>query len=185
MMRAEDDFRIRPATLADIPAITDLIDRSVRQLQKDDYTQEQIDGALGHAFAVDTQLIHDGTYFLAECIDGQPRLAGCGGWSYRKPLCGGDHCGPRETASLDPAAEPAKIRAIFVHPDYARQGLGTLILKHCEGAAQLAGFRQFEMGSTLTGVPLYALKGYCECDRFEIPLPNGAALPVVHMLKTL
>ena len=98
---------------------------------------------------------------------------------------GSDHGPHREKGLLDPATEPAKIRAIFVHPEWARQGLGTLILKHCEDAAERAGFSSLEMGSTLTGVPLYSLKGYERRERVGIPLPNGEVLPIIHMVKRL
>jgi GNAT superfamily N-acetyltransferase len=110
---------------------------------------------------------------------------GCGGWSFRRTLFGSDHGPDREQALLDPASEPAKIRAIFVHPDWARRGLGTLILKHCEDAAQEAGFRMLEMGSTLTGVHLYSLKGYVKERDFAIRLPNGEVVTVFHMVKRL
>ena len=182
---AASEFLIRTATLDDIPTLNELIEASVRQLQKDDYTPEQIDGAIGHTLSLDTQLIADATYFIAEAVSGHPRLAGCGGWSNRKTLCGGDGAGNREMSLLDPATDAAKIRGIYVHPAWARRGLGSLILKHCETLAERAGFRCFEMGSTLTGVPLYSLKGYRECETFDLPLPNGAALPVVRMVKEL
>jgi GNAT superfamily N-acetyltransferase len=179
------EFLIRTATVADIPALNELIEASVRQLQKDDYTPEQIDGAVGHTLSLDTQLIADATYFIAEAVSGQPHLAGCGGWSNRRTLCGADGAVNREMSLLDPATDAAKIRAIYVHPAWARRGLGSLILAHCEAAAQLAGYRHLEMGSTLTGVPLYSLKGYRECETFHLPLPNGASLPVVRMIKDL
>ena len=178
-------FSIRVATNSDIPVLRNLIELSVRRLQKEDYSPEQIEGALGHALGLDTQLIQDGTYFLAEPAGNESVIVACGGWSNRKTLFGSDHGPNRETALLDPATDAAKIRAIFVHPDWARQGLGSLILKHCEGAAQSAGFQRLEMGSTLTGVPLYRLRGYRELERVEVPLPNGAALPVIRMAKTL
>ncbi len=157
----------------------------MRGLQAGDYTQAQIEGALGRVLGLDTQLIEDQTYFVAESWDNAGALAavGCGGWSYRKTLFGSDHGPGREAALLDPAVDAAKIRAIFVHPDWARRGVGSLILKHCEDAAVAAGFRCFEMGSTLTGVPLYSLKGYCEMERIAVPLPNGEALPMVRMRK--
>ena len=101
----------------------------------------------------------------------------------RKTLFGADKAAVREPDLLDPATDAAKIRAIFVHPDYARQGLGSMILAHVEAAALAAGFRRFEMGSTLTGVPLYKLKGYVEVERIEVPLGNGEALPIVKMNK--
>ncbi len=111
-------------------------------------------------------------------------LAGCGGWSKRRTLFGADHGPGREPELLDPATDAAKVRAIFVHPDFARRGLGSLILATVENAAHEAGFRSFEMGSTLTGVPLYRLKGYTETERIAVPLANGEALPVVRMVKT-
>ena len=177
-------FSIRPATSLDAPALRHLIELSVRHLQKNDYSPEQIEGALGHALGLDTQLIEDGTYFVAE-PEGTALIVACGGWSNRKTLFGSDHGPNRETALLDPATDAAKIRAIFVHPEWARQGLGSLILSHCEAAAAHAGFRRLEMGSTLTGVPLYTLRGYQEVGRVDVPLPNGAVLPVVHMVKYL
>ena len=181
---ANELYRIRAAELADAGQLRALIQFSVRQLQRHDYTPAQIEGALDHALGLDTQLLEDRTYFVATPA-GQPELLiGCGGWSYRKTLFGSDHGPGRETVLLDPAVDAAKIRAIFVHPDWARQGLGTLILRHCEQAAREAGFRSFEMGSTLTGVPLYRLKGYRELEEIAVPLPNGEFLPVVRMAKT-
>ena len=118
-----------------------------------------------------------------ENADAQKRLAGCGGWSKRKTLFGADRGPGREPELLDPNIDAAKVRAIFVHPDFARQGLGSLILASVENAAREAGFTQFEMGSTLTGVPLYQLKGYVEKERIAVPLKNGEALPVVKMVK--
>jgi len=178
-------IQIRTANAADIPALHQLIEASVHGLQAADYTDSQRHGALGNALGVDTQLIADKTYFLAECADPAGALAvvGCGGWSYRKTLFGADHGPSRETALLDPATDAAKIRAIFVHPGWARRGIGSLILHHCEQAARAAGFDHFEMGSTLTGVPLYSLKGYREIERIDVHLPNGEVLPVVRMCK--
>ncbi|HEY0264235.1 MAG TPA: GNAT family N-acetyltransferase [Granulicella sp.] len=181
-METTPNFHLRPATEADIPALRLLIERSVRELQTGEYTEAQREGALGFAFGVDTQLLADRTYFVAETPTGE--LAGCGGWSKRLTLFGADHGPGREAALLDPAVDAAKIRAIFVHPAWARRGLGSLILAHCEHAAQAAGFTRFEMGSTLTGAPLYALKGYRETERVEVPLPNGAVLPILRMEKT-
>jgi GNAT superfamily N-acetyltransferase len=178
-------FQLRLATAMDISALHSLIELSVRGLQKDDYTSAQIEGALGHALGLDTQLIEDRTYFVAEPIGQAELIVGCGGWSNRKTLFGSDHGPNREHAFLDPTTEAAKIRAIFVHPQWARQGLGTLILKHCEEAAQRAGFSALEMGSTLTGVALYTLNGYVARERVAVPLPNGETLTVVHMVKRL
>ena len=181
------EFQLRLATEEDVEALHALIEASVRGLQADDYTPEQIEGALGTVLGLDTQLIRDRTYYIAEALgsDGQERrVAGCGGWSKRKTLFGADAGPGREPELLDPATDAAKVRAIFVHPGFARQGLGTLILATVENAARAAGFRRFEMGSTLTGVPLYGLKGYVETERIAVPLKNGEALPVVKMVKT-
>ncbi len=176
-------FAIRLATPADIPALEPLIVASVRGLQTRDYTAAEIEGALASVFGVDTQLIADGTYFVAETED--HAIAGCGGWSKRRTLFGADHWTHREDALLDPATDAAKIRAFFVHPDWARRGIGTAILSACESAAIAAGFTRFEMGATLTGIPLYAARGYQASERFNVPLKNGATLPIVRMLKTV
>jgi GNAT superfamily N-acetyltransferase len=172
---------MRVATVEDIPSIQELISASVRELQLE-YSPAEREAALATVFTVDSRLIADGTYFIAYAEDG--RLAGCGGWSRRKTLYGGDH--QVETIQpelLDPATDAAKIRAIFVHPDFARQGLGSLILRTSEEAAESAGFRRFEMGSTLTGVALYRLKGYRETTRIEVPVSAGETIGVVRMVK--
>ena len=180
-------LQLRVAMAADIPTLHKLIELSVRGLQAEDYTPAQIEGALGHALGLDTQLIADGTYFIAELqdADGTQRVVGCGGWSNRKTLFGSDGGPNREAEFLDPKTDAAKIRAIFVHPDCARRGIGSMILEHCERVAAAAGFTRLEMGSTLTGVPLYSLKGYTPVERIEIPLPNGEVLPVIKMTKSL
>jgi GNAT superfamily N-acetyltransferase len=179
---AMNEVGIRRATEADVPALHALIEASVRGLQANDYTPAEIEGALGHALGLDSQLVEDGTYFIAE-IDGE--MVASGGWSYRATLCGSDGMTGREPASLDPAKDAAKIRAIFVHPAWARKGLGTLMLAHCEEQARAAGFTRLEMGSTLTGAPLYRLRGYVAEERIAIPLPNGEALPIIRMTKHL
>jgi GNAT superfamily N-acetyltransferase len=181
----EAAFRLRLATGEDIPALHSLIEASVRGLQADDYTPGQIDGALGTVLGLDSQLIRDRTYFVAEMVDqnANTQIAGCGGWSKRKTLFGANAGPDREPDLLDPKTDAAKVRAIFVHPHFARRGLGSLILATVENAAHAAGFRRFEMGSTLTGVPLYRLKGYVEIERIAVPLKNGEVLPVVKMVK--
>ena len=173
---------IRRASLADVPRLKTLIDASVRGLQSSDYSPEQIDRALHNVYGVDTRLIEDGTYYAAETEDGAT-LAGCGGWSKRKTLFGGDHYSNREDGLLDPAIDAAKIRAFFVHPDWARRGIGSLILDACEDAARSAGFTRFELGATLTGVPFYRARGYTEINRIEAPLGDGVALAVIRMEK--
>jgi GNAT superfamily N-acetyltransferase len=175
-------FHLRVAAQDDLEAIRMLIDASVRELQAGDYSPGQIDASLKTVFTTDSQLIEDGTYFVAVAQDGS--LAGCGGWSKRKTLYGGDHqVERREPELLDPAVDAAKVRAIFVHPRFARMGLGTLILQAAEEAAMEAGFRRFEMGSTLTGVALYALKGYRMVERVMVPVGDGEEIEVVRMVK--
>jgi GNAT superfamily N-acetyltransferase len=188
-----EQFTIRAATADDIPALMDLIEQSVRGLQTHDYSPSQIDASIGSAFGVDRQLIADQTYFVATPASDPTQLVASGGWSFRRTLCGSDtmdvtHGGIARDASTLDSADPtafAKIRAIFVHPTWARRGLGSLILTHCESAARAAGFTRLEMGSTLTGLPLYTLKGYVERGRSSVPLPNGQSLIIVNMDKTL
>jgi GNAT superfamily N-acetyltransferase len=182
------EWRVRLARDEDVPALHALIEASVRGLQAGNYTPAQIEGALGTVLGLDSQLIRDETYFVVQALSnegtkGEQPLAGCGGWSKRRTLFGADRGPGREPELLDPAADAAKVRAIFVHPDFARRGLGSLILRHVEDAARAAGFTRFEMGSTLTGVPLYQLKGYAEVERISVPLWNGEALPIVRMTK--
>ncbi len=177
---------VRQAVLADVSALEKLIRASVLGLQTADYTPEQREQALEMVFGVDTQLIEDGTYFVAEArVDGNQVIAGCGGWSKRKTLYGSDHCAGREDALLNPDHDAAKIRAFFVHPDWARRGVGSRILEVCEAAAAAAGFRHLEMGATLTGVPLYWARGYVEEEHREVPLRPGVSLPIVRMVKRL
>jgi len=186
-MSDRSQFSLRLATEDDIPALRALVEASVRGLHADDYTQAQIEGALGTALGVDSQLIRDRTFFIADApadaADGPMTMAGCGGWSNRKTLFGDDRRPGREPDLLDPAMDAARIRAIFVHPAYARQGLGSLILARVEAEAVNAGFRRFEMGSTLTGVKLYRLRGYREVGRIDVPLANGEVVAVVKMVK--
>ena len=179
------DIHIRPATHAEVPALNRLIEASVRQLQSHDYSPEQIEGALQTVFGVDTQLISDGTYLVAEARGQQasPLIVGCGGWSKRKTLYGADHWTARQDDLLDPSCDAAKIRAFFIHPDWARRGIGTRLLQACEDAAKAAGFTRFEMGATLTGAKLFSVKGYMPLEYLSIPLINGASLPIVRMSK--
>jgi GNAT superfamily N-acetyltransferase len=190
-----DKIRVRPAVPADIPVLRELIDASVRGLQVQDYTPEQIEGALKTVFGVDSQLVADGTYLVAEAMPGGAARAGngnaqfaavivgCGGWSKRKTLYGSDQWTGREDALLDPLHDAAKIRALFIHPGWARQGIGSIILEASEVAARAAGFTRYEMGATLTGAKLFGVKGYVAVKAIKIPLLNGESLPVIHMEK--
>ena len=174
--------RLRPARLEDVVILTALIERSVRGLQAKDYTPAQLDGALGAVFGVDRQLIRDGSYFVLETDD---CIVACGGWSRRRTLYGADAVSSRDDEALTPGVDAARIRAFFVDPDFARQGLGTRILAACEGAALAHGFTRAELGATLTGMPLYERHGYEAIERQDAPLPNGLTLAIVRMTKTL
>lgn len=188
-------IHLRLAVPEDVPPLRELIDKSVRGLQTLDYTPVQIEGALQTVFGVDSQLIADGTYIVAEAARNplaradaarEPSeliIVGCGGWSKRKTLYGSDHWTGREDDLLDPLCDAAKIRAFFIHPDWARRGVGSLILKACEDAARSAGFTRYEMGATLTGAKLFSVKGYAAVKPISIPLANGETLPVIHMEK--
>jgi GNAT superfamily N-acetyltransferase len=178
-------FTLRRAVPEDTPALAELIQRSVRELQRFDYSSEQIEAALEGVFGVDSRLIADGTYFAVTPADAANLIVGCGGWSRRSTLYGGDQWSKREDSLIDPRYSPAKIRAFFVHPDWSRRGIGSLLLRECEAAALKEGFTRLEMGATLTGVALYAAHGYAERERTEVPLGNGIVLPVVFMEKTI
>jgi GNAT superfamily N-acetyltransferase len=179
-MASPGEFTLRPATLADKPELVELIARSARELSANDYTPEQIEGALRGAFGVDTQLIEDRTYFVAE-LDG--KLVACGGWSKRRTLFGSDARSDREAGNLDPAVDAAKIRAFFVDPDYARRGLGSAILERCESEARAAGFRRFEMMATLPGARLYTRYGYVGTERIQYEMQPGLTIEFIPMKK--
>ena len=179
------NIHIRKATAADVPRLRDVIEASVRGLQARDYSPAQIEGALKSVYGVDSQLIADGTYLLAEALESPDRatVVGCGGWSKRKTLYGGDQYAAREDSLLDPAQDAAKIRAFFVHPQWTRRGVGSLILEACEKAARDAGFTRLEMGATLSGVAFYRAKGYSAQENLDVQLSNGERLPIVRMTK--
>jgi GNAT superfamily N-acetyltransferase len=177
-------FVVRLATEQDVPTLKQLIPTSVRALSAGYYTDRQIESALIHIFGVDSQLIADGTYFAVE-VEADGRIVGCGGWSKRKTLYGGDQMKGGVDDLLDPTHDAARIRAFFVDPAWARRGVGRRIIEACEAAARQAGFRQMELGATLPGEPLYAAMGYAVTDRFDIAMPDGEVLPAAHMAKTL
>jgi GNAT superfamily N-acetyltransferase len=206
-------FQIRKAAATDVPRLREVIEASVRGLQAGDYSPAQIEGALQSVYGVDSQLIADGTYFAVEASEQgddehsresvgarhavpagaapeffpphatAPVIVACGGWSKRKTLYGGDQYAQREDSLLDPTRDAAKIRAFFVHPDWARRGIGTLILETCENAAAAAGFTRLEMGATLSGVAFYRAKRYAALENLEVTLSNGEMLPIVRMAK--
>jgi GNAT superfamily N-acetyltransferase len=181
MTEAEPLFAFRRARLEDAPALAALIARSARGLSLGDYAPEQVEAALKGAFGVDTGLIADGTYFLAEHA-GEP--IACGGWSRRKALFGGDAYHGASAEQLDPAVDPARIRAFFVHPDWARQGLGRALLELCESEAKTAGFRALELMATRPGLKLYRAAGYVAGEPVVYDL-DGVAIDFVPMRKAL
>jgi GNAT superfamily N-acetyltransferase len=170
----------RLATRADRAAIQALIGRSIRALGAGDYRPEQIEGALRGAFGLDSQLIEDQTYFVAEHAGG---LIACGGWSFRRTLFGGDAHTERSATELDPALDAAKIRAFFVDPDYARQGLGRALLERCEAEARARGYTRFELMGTLPGVRLYRALGYAGDTVVHYPVGDGVTIEFVPMRK--
>jgi GNAT superfamily N-acetyltransferase len=178
-------YSIRTARPADVSALENLLQRSVRGLSEGYYTQRQIESALRYVFGVDTQLIADGTYFVAELAAEEGRIVGCGGWSKRRTLFGGDQMKSGADDLLDPATESARIRAFFIDPDFARRGVGRELIGACERAAREAGFRRFELGATLPGEPMYAKVGYTAIKRIDHLMPDGEILPIVHMQKQI
>jgi GNAT superfamily N-acetyltransferase len=186
---------IRLATIEDIPELRQLIRESVSRLSAGYYSSTQIDSALLHIFGVDTQLIIDGTYFVAEA---EGELAGSGGWSKRKTLFGGDQAkGNKSDPSLGPANDPspdallnpgtdaARIRAFYVYPKWSRKGVASSILQACEEAARREGFRTIELAATLPGVPFYLARGYQKGEAIPIEMDGGELLPTIRMTKKL
>ena len=176
------NLTIRCATEVDIAAMQALIARSAIQLSANFYTPEQAQALLTHVFGVDTQLIHDQTYFVIEQHD---KMLACGGWSKRKALFGGDQAKHGVDGLLDPETEAARIRAFFVEPTAARRGLGHLLLEHCSAQAQAAGFTVLELAATMSGEPLYLACGFQVFERFQLELPGGVIAPLSRMRKLL
>lgn len=180
-----DAVGLRPATCADIPAIEAMHALSVRALGARDFSAAEMEAFLGHVGTCDARLIDDGTYFV---LEHGGHVVGSGGWSPRPPhfevgeagaASGPDHPAPGTTR------DSAKVRSVFVHPNYARLGLGSRLVRHAEAEAAAAGFRLAELWATLTGVPLYRKLGYEELRSFAVPAGNGVAVPAVHMAKRL
>jgi GNAT superfamily N-acetyltransferase len=170
----------RLATLADLDDLRTLMNASIGELQKAFLDARQIESSR-LIMGLDTQLIEDGTYFIVE-MNGE--IAGCGGWSRRSTLYGGDQTPGRDTKHLNPLHDPAKIRAMYTHPARARLGIGRLVLSLCESAAKAEGFSRVELMATLAGEPLYLTCGYQPVERIEDER-GGAAVPLVRMLKDL
>ena len=176
-----DAFSHRLATLAELPSLRDLMEASIRE-----FIGARLDAARVEAsfdiMGVDTQLIEDGTYFVVECND---RIAGCGGWSRRATLFGGDHSSGRDARLLDPTTEPARVRAMYTHPDFARRGVGRFVLSLCEAAAAREGFRSLELVATVAGEPLYLACGFAVTERIDVPTSKGVTVPCARMAKAI
>jgi GNAT superfamily N-acetyltransferase len=174
--------KVRVATMADVPALQALIATSVRGLSAGFYSSAQIDAAMTSVFGVDTQLIADCTYYV---IDGPSGPAAAGGWSGRRTLYGGDQMKGASDPELDPATEPARIRAFFVHPAWARRGLARQLYAECARAAHAAGFRRFELMATLPGEPLYIALGFSALERITLTLAGNVEVPFVRMARRI
>ena len=174
-------FQIRRATHADSGAIRELIALSMSKLLAEVLTPAQVERS-HDIMGLDTGLIEDGTYFVVH--EGKA-LAGCGGWSRRRTLFGGDETASRNDNLADPATEPAKMRAMYTHPDYVRRGVGHLILSTAEQAARDAGFTVAELGSTASGLPLYRAKGYAVVEDISAHYDDGVVVPNYRMRKSL
>ena len=174
-------FLHRLATLDDIPRLGRLMESSIRELLAPFLSTEQIEASFS-VMGLDRQLIEDGTYFVVEVGD---RVVGCGGWSRRATLFGGDHTRGRDARLLDPLSEPARVRAMYTDPAFARRGVGRLILALCERAALREGFGRTELAATMGGVPLYRACGYTDLEDMTIETPSGIRVPMVRMGKEL
>ncbi len=176
-------YRIRAATMEDAGVLRELMAWATRELSKGYYTHAQIEAAVGTTMGLDTQLVRDGTYFVV--VDDADTIVACGGWGKRRTLFGADSNPGREAALLDPARDPARIRAFYVRPDRARQGLGRMLLEHCEREIRAAGFAVAELAATGPGEPLYAACGYEGVERKDWPLPGGLTISFLTMRKRM
>lgn len=184
-MGAGSEFTHRIAGNADVPAIIELMRASIEVNMADFLSAEEIEAAK-ETMGVDQTLIDDGTYFVIEAeTDGGTVMVGCGGWGKRRTLYGGNHTVGRDDSLSDPATEPARIRAMYTHPDWTRKGIGTLLLDLGEQAARDAGFSTIELGSTVPGLPLYRARGYEELETYRHVGANGADNTIIRMRKAL
>ena len=170
----------RLARIADLSALRDLMNAAISELQKPYLDERQI-ASSRTIMGLDTQLVEDGTYFIVE-IHG--KLAGCGGWSRRATLYGGDQSPGRSAALLDPKRDAARVRAMYTHPDHVRKGVGRTILSLCEAAARDEGFNRIELMATMAGEPLYRACGYEAIERL-VDERGGASVPLLRMRKSL
>jgi GNAT superfamily N-acetyltransferase len=172
---------LRLARSDDMPVLSALMDRAIGELLQAFLPPEGVKASY-EVMGLDTQLIADGTYFVVE--DGD-EIAGCGGWSRRATLFGGDHSAGRDAAMLDPKVDAARVRAMYTHPDHTRKGVGRLVLDACENAARAEGFARVEMAATMGGVPLYRACGYHDIEPFEAVTSSGYRVPLMRMGKGL
>jgi GNAT superfamily N-acetyltransferase len=175
------DFTLRLAEPADLPALRVLMDLAIARLQAPFLPPEAVAASFS-IMGLDTQLVADRTYFV---VESGARIAGCGGWSRRATLFGGDHSAGRDAAVLDPATDAARVRAMYTHPDFVRRGVGRMILDACEAAAAAEGFARCELAATLAGEPLYLACGYRQIERRQERTPGGVEVPLVRMGKSL
>ncbi len=174
---------IRLAVMDDVEALQALIQVSARGLNSEHYTPQQVESILRYVYGIDTQLIRDHTYFVVQT---GTACVGCGGWSRRRTLYGGDQLKADSPDNLlDPSVDAARIRAFFVHPDWARKGIGSQLMDACEQAARRAGFRSMELMATLTGEKLYARFGFGVAEESDVVLPDGEVMKVRRMTKRL
>jgi GNAT superfamily N-acetyltransferase len=179
--RAAAAFTHRRAQQADVALLKPLMAASIRALLRDFLPPDAVEASF-EVMGLDTRLIDDGTYYVVEC-DGL--IAGCGGWSRRNTLFGGDHSAARNDALLDPQTDAARVRAMYTSPLYTRRGVGRLVLSLCEKAAASEGFSRTELAATLAGEPLYRACGYDEIERFKAPTSRGIPIPLIRMGKSL
>jgi GNAT superfamily N-acetyltransferase len=180
-LRGERRFTHRIATFEDLPALEVLMALSIRELIGAYLDPARVQASF-EIMGVDTSLIEDGTYFV---VQDEGRIVGCGGWSRRATLFGGDHTRGRDTRLLDPRTESARVRAMYTHPNFARQGVGRLVLSLCEAAARAEGFRSVELVATVAGEPLYAACGYSVFERIDVPTSTGVTVPCARMRKDI
>lgn len=171
----------RLARMDDVPTLKPLMNAAIGELLKPFLTPKQVAASFS-VMGLDTQLIADGTYFV---IESGGAIAGCGGWSRRATLFGGDHTAGRDAALLDPARDAARVRAMYTHPDFTRRGIGRLVLDLCERAAAAEGFTRVELAATMAGEPLYRACGYTDIEAFESDTPSGVRVPLIRMGKRI
>src|SRR5690242_8481060 len=171
----------RLAMMEDVPVLKPLMEAAIGELLKPFLLPAQVAASFA-VMGLDTQLIKDGTYFV---IESEGQIAGCGGWSRRATLFGGDHSAGRDAARIDPAKDAARVRAMYTHPDFIRRGIGRLVLELCEAAAAHEGFQRVELAATMAGVPLYRACGYTDIEAFDSDTPSGVKVPLIRMGKRI